>query len=136
MFYKSLFVIGAVLFAPMSAQAYNGPTKTVITSTANQHGSWQLNPAACPDLVEDRRDARVTTSRRDAREDRRDSRTVTCPASAWSFVLNRGAVRTHYTQPYTGPRQVIVNGVGQYKVKPVVKRAPVKQSSPITLVIR
>ncbi len=52
-------------------------------------GTWRLDPRLCPDLREDIRDARVTYSRRDAREDRRDRRYVNCPARAWVYVPGR-----------------------------------------------
>lgn len=50
------------------------------------YGEWRLDPRRCPDLREDRRDRRVTTSRRDLREDRRDERVTRCPASAWVWT--------------------------------------------------
>ena len=67
-------------------------------------GAWRLNPAKCPDLVEDRRDRREsrrderrTYSRADRREDirdrresRRDEAVTVCPRSAWEW---RGAGR-------------------------------------------
>ena len=66
-------------------------------------GEWKLNPRACPDLVEDRydrmedrRDARVNTGRRDRIEDRRDraenrrDEAVTiCPVRAFYYVPDR-----------------------------------------------
>ncbi len=66
-------------------------------------GEWKLNPRACPDLVEDRydriedrRDTRFTTGRRDRIEDRRDraenrrDEAVTiCPARAFYYVPDR-----------------------------------------------
>ncbi|MEO0398311.1 MAG: hypothetical protein AAF224_02685 [Pseudomonadota bacterium] len=66
------------------------------TSSANA-ANWRLDPARCPDLVEDRldrresrRDERVdrgprdrAEDRRDRRESRRDERVTVCPASAW-----------------------------------------------------
>lgn len=66
-------------------------------------GEWKLNPRACPDLVEDRRDrvedrrdARVTVGRRDRVEDRRDraenrrDEAVTiCPTRAFYYVPDR-----------------------------------------------
>ncbi|MEM9705309.1 MAG: hypothetical protein AAF850_04440 [Pseudomonadota bacterium] len=66
-------------------------------SSAAQAGQWRLNPALCPDLVEDRldrqesrRDRRVNRGpldriedRIDRRESRRDERVTRCPRSAW-----------------------------------------------------
>ncbi|MEL7487288.1 MAG: hypothetical protein AAGJ87_08755 [Pseudomonadota bacterium] len=60
-------------------------------------GEWRLDPARCPDLVEDRldraesrRDRRVNRGpadriedRIDRRESRRDERVTVCPRSAW-----------------------------------------------------
>ncbi|MEL6364473.1 MAG: hypothetical protein AAFR11_06500 [Pseudomonadota bacterium] len=80
-------------------------------------GEWVLNPAKCPDLVEDkldrfedrvdrrenRRDERFDRGPRDVREDRRDraedridrrenrrdERVTVCPASAWDYKGRR-----------------------------------------------
>ncbi|WDI32929.1 hypothetical protein PUV54_06930 [Hyphococcus flavus] len=66
-------------------------------------GEWKLNARACPDLVEDRldriedrRDRRFTTSRRDRREDRydrrenrRDEAVTVCPARAFYYQPDR-----------------------------------------------
>lgn len=60
-------------------------------------GTWRLDPARCPDLVEDRRDRRESRrderydhgrldrleDRLDRRESRRDERVTICPKSAW-----------------------------------------------------
>ena len=60
-------------------------------------GEWRLDPARCPDLVEDRRDRRESRrderydrgpldrieDRVDRRESRRDERVTVCPRSAW-----------------------------------------------------
>jgi len=67
-------------------------------------GEWRLNPARCPDLVEDVRDRRESRrderydrgpidrleDRADRRESRRDERVTICPASAWEW-RGRGA---------------------------------------------
>ncbi|GGY39688.1 hypothetical protein [Parvularcula lutaonensis] len=72
-------------------------------SQAQAAPGWRLNPAACPDLREDIRDARVTRSRRDLREDRRDRRVTNCPASAFVFVgsqRTRKPPRPHFSAIY------------------------------------
>lgn len=74
------FVVGALA---LTAAACAG------TSSA-QAGAWKLDPRLCPDLREDVRDARVTTSRRDLREDRRDRRVTNCPARAWVYTGHPG----------------------------------------------
>ncbi|WP_417485428.1 hypothetical protein [Maricaulis salignorans] len=48
-------------------------------------GTWHANAATCPDLREDRIDARHTTGRADRREDIRDRRVINCPAHAWRY---------------------------------------------------
>lgn len=75
-------------------------------SEAYAASGWRLNPAACPDLREDRRDARVTRSRRDLREDRRDRRITNCPASSFVYVGNpvtRRPPRPHFSAIYVTP---------------------------------
>ena len=52
-------------------------------------GTWHLNAAACPDLREDRRDARIDEGWRDRREDRRDRSVIECPPRAWSYEPDR-----------------------------------------------
>ncbi|RZV34622.1 MAG: hypothetical protein EX271_13480 [Acidimicrobiales bacterium] len=80
-------------------------------------GGWVLNPAKCPDLVEDWRDRRE--SRRDEaydhgprdviedwvdrRESRRDEAVTYCPARAWEWRGGRYVAHKH------GPRPVRVN---------------------------
>lgn len=83
---KTLLAIGT--FSLLAACATDAQAQTA--------GTWRLNPAKCPDLREDRRDARVVTGRRDLREDRRDRRTINCPARAFTYVAPRGVrvVRT------------------------------------------
>ncbi len=70
-------------------------------------GEWKLNPRACPDLVEDRwdriedrRDARFNTGRRDRiedrydrRENRRDEAITICPIRAFEYVPDRRELR-------------------------------------------
>ncbi|WP_417481034.1 hypothetical protein [Maricaulis sp.] len=52
-------------------------------------GTWHVNAAACPDLREDRFDARRNTGRGDLREDRRDRQVISCPAHAWRYAPDR-----------------------------------------------
>ena len=66
-------------------------------------GEWRLDPRRCPDLREDRRDARESRrderydySRRDVREDRydrresrRDRAVTVCPRSAFYYAPDR-----------------------------------------------
>lgn len=70
-------------------------------------GEWRLNARACPDLVEDRydriedrRDARYNTGRRDRiedrydrRENRRDEAITICPIRAFEYVPDRRELR-------------------------------------------
>lgn len=74
---------------------------------------WVLNPAKCPDLVEDWRDRRE--SRRDEaydhgprdviedwvdrRESRRDEAVTNCPARAWEWRGGRYIAHTHGPRP-------------------------------------
>jgi hypothetical protein len=51
--------------------------------------TWVLNAAACPDLREDRRDARHYDGRFDRREDWRDRRVINCPPHAWRYEPDR-----------------------------------------------
>ena len=130
MFLKTAPVIAALLFLPVAAHANPGHSAQAVK------GSWSFVPSACPDLVEDRRDARITTSRRDAREDKRDARTVTCPASAWQFQPANGFSQSRYQPAYAGPRVVHVSNRGAYSFER--RRAaprPVKSPS-INIIIR
>ena len=97
-------------------------------------GTWQLDPRACPDLVEDRLDRRVTTGRADLREDIRDMRQVNCPASAWRYVPSRGEV-VQARRVYAGSRVVYVGRKGYYQFKTVPKRR-YRQPALINIVIR
>ena len=100
-------------------------------------GTWQLNPNKCPDLIEDRIDRRVTTSRADLREDIRDARHVNCPASAWYYVPSAGERRAVRARYYTGPRTVYVNRNGRYKVADRhYARARTRPTARISFVIR
>lgn len=160
MFIKSLAVTAALLMIPAAAQAKSHAnsgnsgvkvqaytaSQAIPYNAANQRGTWTLNPSACPDLREDRRDARVTTSRRDAREDIRDSRTVNCPVSAWSYTPARGENLRGQRVVYSGPRVVQVQGPGNYRVlqvnntgrnvQPIKRRQSVKTPTSINIVIR
>lgn len=69
-------------------------------------GEWRLNPSACPDIREDRRDERRDHGWRDRREDRRDERVVRCPARAWYYVPDRYERRSSYRPDR--PREVVI----------------------------
>ncbi len=85
---KAAAVAGAVCTTG-AACAYPAPVYPAAAA-----GGWTLVAARCPDLVEDRRDRRITWSRADLREDRRDARRVRCPASAYVWTgPGRPAVR-------------------------------------------
>ena len=58
-------------------------------ATPASAGEWRLDPRRCANLVEDRMDRRMTTSRRDLREDLRDARRVNCAPNAWVYVPSR-----------------------------------------------
>ena len=83
-----------------------------------------LNPALCPDLREDIRDARITTSYRDLREDRYDRAITRCPASAWTYPAATGVyaaaipVRPVYRRVYVAlrPRYYGYRGVRRVRV--------------------
>ncbi len=97
---------------------------------AVHHGEWRINPRLCPDLVEDRRDRRVTYSRADRREDRRDAAVVNCPARAWVWV------GPHPFNPRIHPVRPVVTAIhirnGGYFYRPRANAAYVR----INLVIR
>lgn len=61
----------------------------LVIPAAASAGTWHINAAACPDLREDRFDARRTTSRRDLREDYQDRQVISCPAHAWRYAPDR-----------------------------------------------
>lgn len=56
-------------------------------------GYFVVYERACPDLREDRRDARHDHGWRDRREDRRDRRVIDCPPGAWEYVPSRNERR-------------------------------------------
>lgn len=78
--------IAAAIVLPSLASAQTTVRVPIVRIPATVTGAWVLDPGACPDIREDFRDARVTTSRNDIREDFRDQRIVDCPASAYRFV--------------------------------------------------
>ncbi len=79
-------------------------------ASAHHPSGAYLNPALCPDLREDIRDARVTTSYRDLREDHYDRAVTTCPASAWTYPAATSVyvaavpARPLYRGVYVAPR--------------------------------
>ena len=89
----------------------------VAAATASA-GEWVLNPAKCPDLIEDRLDRRVTTGPADVREDIRDVRRVECPASAWTYVPSNGERLKAGARVYVGPRAIFVGRYGYYNFPP------------------
>lgn len=102
----SLTILGAAAAAVMFASA---PAAA---------GEWRLNPAKCPDLVEDRIDRSVTRSRADLREDRRDARSVVCPARAWEYHPSVWE-RVRRVRPAPPAYTVYVAAPGRYyRVKP------------------
>ena len=93
------------------------------TAAVAEAGEWRLNPAACPDLREDRIDRRQTTSRRDLREDFRDMRQIQCPASAWTYVPSKGE-RKVARRAYAGPTVIYVGKYGYYRAPAHRKATP------------
>ena len=107
--FASKFILAAAAFGCIACAA----TPVAPFATA-QTAVWRINPAACPDLIEDRIDRRENVrdrredrrdravnrgpldraedrldsreNRRDRREDRRDARVINCPASAYTFI--------------------------------------------------
>ena len=76
-------------------------------------GGWVLNPAKCPDLVEDWRDRQesrrdeaydhgprdVIEAGYDRQESRRDEAVTNCPASAWEWQGSRYVAVRHVPRP-------------------------------------
>ena len=87
-------LVGAFLL-PAAAHAQSRVALPEVELFATVTGKWVLDPRRCPDIREDFRDARKTTSRRDRREDRRDQRVAACPASAYTFVPDAGQGPKH-----------------------------------------
>jgi hypothetical protein len=76
---------------------------TAAVSGSASAGDWYLNAAACPDLREDRRDARYDQGRYDRYEDWQDQRVIDCPSRAWSYAPDRYE-RSYGLQRGTGAR--------------------------------
>lgn len=101
----------AIMASALAVPSLASAQTTDVRVRATVSGEWVLNPRLCPDLREDRRDSRVTTSRRDRREDRRDARIVDCPASAYSFVPDAGQAPNRPIRVAPGPVQRRYQGV-------------------------
>tara|TARA_R110000868_G_scaffold3887_2_gene23869 strand:+ start:3978 stop:4451 length:474 start_codon:yes stop_codon:yes gene_type:complete len=76
----------AAKFAAAALLASIGMAGLAGTASA---GTWHANAAACPDLREDRFDARYYSGRGDRREDFRDRQVIDCPAHAWRYAPDR-----------------------------------------------
>ena len=83
-------ILTALVASGIALPSLASAQTTDVRVRATVSGEWVLNPLACADTREDIRDSRVTTNRADRREDRRDQRVVNCPASAYTFVPDRG----------------------------------------------
>jgi hypothetical protein len=94
--------------ARTAAVAIGLSTLAPIAMTASA-GEWRINARECPDLREDRQDARRDNGWRDRAEDRRDQRVINCPARAWYYIRYRG--ERGATPPR--PRQVVVDRYGR-----------------------
>ncbi len=93
-------------------------------------GAWRLDPARCPDLVEDYRDRRESVRDRrvnrgpldraedriDRRESRRDERVTVCPASAWVWDGPRRGARA--ARPARAAVYYDLAGRGYYRYGP------------------
>ena len=77
---------------------------SVLATGAASAGTWHLNAGACPDLREDRIDARYDGGRYDRREDRRDRSVIDCPNSAWSYEPDRWERDRQYMRIAAQPR--------------------------------
>ena len=75
-------------------------------------GTWHANAAICPDLREDRFDARHFTGRGDRREDFLDRRVIDCPARAWSYSPDRFERRD--MRYMSSPGRVYLDRSGRY----------------------
>ena len=81
-------------------------------------GHFVVYARACPDLREDRRDARRNTGWRDRREDRRDRRVLNCPDRAWDYVPSRREARAGRTGDRLRPdRAYLDRRTGGYYVE-------------------
>ncbi len=110
---KSLIaaILAGSLALPSLAQAQNTRIP-IVRIPATVTGTWVLDPLACPDIREDIRDSRITTSRADRREDRRDRRLIDCPPSAYRFIPNPGQAPNRPIRTYRGGGAAFV-GAGQ-----------------------
>ena len=101
-----------------------------ISAATASAGEWVLNPARCPDLIEDRLDQRVVTGPADLREDIRDLRRVECPASAWTYRPSQREKPAATVRVYAGPRAVFVRRHGDYSFAPA-KQGKARRASAI-----
>ncbi|WP_339742844.1 hypothetical protein [uncultured Maricaulis sp.] len=81
-------------------------------SGAASAGTWHANAASCPDLREDRFDARHYTGGGDRREDFRDRRVIDCPAYAWNYYPDRYERRD--VRGMSSPGRVYLDRSGRY----------------------
>lgn len=79
---------------------------TLVPVGAAVAGEWRVDARKCPDLREDRRDARHNDGWRDRREYRRDQRIISRPARAWHYVPDRYERRSDWRP--ARPREVII----------------------------
>lgn len=91
-------------------------------TTAHQQlsldGYFTVSSRACPDLREDRRDARRNTGRADRREDRRDRQVINCPSRAFDYVPTRFERRQGFTGDRLNVNQAFLDRrTGQYFVE-------------------
>ena len=104
-FAKILSAAGFLSLAALAAPAANA-------------GVWHLDARSCPDLREDRRDARYNEGRFDRREDRRDMRVIECPPRSWTYIADRYERRNGIQRGSGGrrgtPGIVYTNGYNQY----------------------
>ncbi|WP_394692752.1 hypothetical protein [Hyphobacterium sp.] len=104
-FAKILSAAGFLSLAAFAAPAANA-------------GVWHLDARSCPDLREDRRDARYNEGRFDRREDRRDMRVIDCPPRSWTYVADRYERRNGIQRGSGGrrgtPGIVYTNGYNQF----------------------
>lgn len=89
-----------------------------LAAPAASAGVWHLDAASCPDLREDRRDARYNEGRFDRREDRRDRRVIQCPPRSWTYIPDRWE-RRHGFERGSGARRgtpgiVYTNRYGEF----------------------
>lgn len=93
---------------------------SVLATGAASAGTWHLNAGACPDLREDRIDARYDQGRYDRREDRRDRSVIDCPIRAWSYEPDRWERDRRYmriAEQSRSPGLVYVARNGDYYVR-------------------